>query len=143
VCTSMLTFDFFPGSDHLVILTESGSIFTCGCPEQGQLGRVGPRNATRERRSGFGDFLVPVRLNLKKKFNQVWASYYGTYAKTVDGLVYRCGLNNYFQLGMYNIQLCVYSARALDGSAYEFLKERVQFTREIALSYCNIVFLFI
>lgn len=43
------------GNDHLVMLTNRGEVYTCGCPEQGQLGRVPERGASREARQGRGN----------------------------------------------------------------------------------------
>ncbi|KAG8212750.1 hypothetical protein J437_LFUL019699 [Ladona fulva] len=45
------------GSDHLVILTRDGQVFTCGCGEQGQLGRVSERSAGRGSRQGIGQLI--------------------------------------------------------------------------------------
>jgi regulator of chromosome condensation len=44
--------DIASGADHLVILIDNGSIYTIGCAEQGQLGRVCARTATGESRRG-------------------------------------------------------------------------------------------
>ncbi|CAG2068509.1 unnamed protein product [Timema podura] len=45
------------GIDHLVMLTEDGQLFTCGCGEQGQLGRVPERGAGRgDSRRGIATF---------------------------------------------------------------------------------------
>lgn len=42
------------GADHLVILTKKGQIYTLGCGQQGQLGRLANRETCRERRQGIG-----------------------------------------------------------------------------------------
>lgn len=42
-----------PGNDHLVMLTVDGDLFTCGCGEQGQLGRVPALFAHRGGRRGL------------------------------------------------------------------------------------------
>lgn len=42
------------GADHIVFLTIHGDIYTCGCPEQGQLGRITERGSSRNARSGIG-----------------------------------------------------------------------------------------
>lgn len=45
------------GADHLVMLTNQGYIYTCGCAEQGQLGRVAQRNSDRHSsRIGISEF---------------------------------------------------------------------------------------
>ena len=41
------------GADHLVCLTVDGRIFTSGCAEQGQLGRVPEMFSDRGGRKGF------------------------------------------------------------------------------------------
>lgn len=46
--------DIASGADHLVILTCSGKVFTVGCAEQGQLGRVSRRSVSGE---GIVNFL--------------------------------------------------------------------------------------
>lgn len=39
------------GADHIVFLTNHGDVLTCGCGEQGQLGRVTERSSGRHARS--------------------------------------------------------------------------------------------
>lgn len=39
------------GADHIVFLTNHGEVYTCGCAEQGQLGRVTERSSGRHARS--------------------------------------------------------------------------------------------
>lgn len=46
-----------PGNDHLVMLTVDGDLFTCGCGEQGQLGRVPALFANRGGRKGLRELL--------------------------------------------------------------------------------------
>lgn len=41
------------GNDHLVMLTVSGALYTSGCGEQGQLGRVPECFANRGGRKGL------------------------------------------------------------------------------------------
>lgn len=45
------------GNDHLVMLTMDGDLFTCGCGEQGQLGRVPELFANRGGRKGLREWL--------------------------------------------------------------------------------------
>lgn len=42
------------GADHIVFLTNHGEVYTCGCAEQGQLGRLTERSSGRNARSGIG-----------------------------------------------------------------------------------------
>lgn len=96
------------GADHLVMLSESGRVFTCGCGEQGQLGRVASRTADRHGRHGMTHLLTPdlVEFKVSKKllFNDIWAGQYCTFAKEHNtGEIYVFGLNNYHQLGQYSL----------------------------------------
>ncbi|KAI4470567.1 regulator of chromosome condensation (rcc1) repeat [Holotrichia oblita] len=98
------------GADHLVFLTNFGDIFTCGCAEQGQLGRTTERGSSRHARSGAGKdqlakLLLPNLISttprLKLKFDDIWAGTYATFAKVaMKNDLYVFGLNNYNQLGL-------------------------------------------
>ena len=95
------------GSDHLVILSEQGSVYTLGCAEQGQLGRVAECFSSRGGRKGVDHLLHPdvVRIPRKRgaavpKFTDVFCGSYHTYGCTQNPpAVYVWGLNNYGQLG--------------------------------------------
>lgn len=92
------------GADHLVLLSEKGRIYTCGCGEQGQLGRVAARTASRNTRQGMGPLLTPaiVEFKIRKKleFDDIWAGTYCTFAREYQsGDIYVFGLNNYHQIG--------------------------------------------
>ncbi|KAJ8920006.1 hypothetical protein NQ315_006536 [Exocentrus adspersus] len=98
------------GADHIVFLTNHGEVYTCGCAEQGQLGRTTERGSSRNARSGIGKgqiakLLHPAPISLKPSlrlhFDNVWAATYGTFCKVASkDDVYVCGLNNYNQLGL-------------------------------------------
>lgn len=45
------------GNDHLVMLTVNGELYTSGCGEQGQLGRVAEHFANRGGRKGLSMYL--------------------------------------------------------------------------------------
>lgn len=92
--------DIASGGDHLVILTTSGSIFTMGCGEQGQLGRLAQRSASREARQGFSALLVPSKVTVRGGAKKVWAGYHATFAVNNDDKLLAWGLNNYGQLGI-------------------------------------------
>ena len=95
------------GSDHLVILTEQGNVYTLGCAEQGQLGRVAECFSSRGGRKGVGLLLEPDIVNVPRKrgkgipkFTDVFCGSYHTFAYAKeDGCFYVWGLNNYGQLG--------------------------------------------
>jgi len=92
------------GSDHLVLLTSEGELYSMGNGEQGQLGRVAEMFAHRGGRRGL-DFLlnpgqIKVKPSLGRCFSQVWAGSYNTVALTNTGQVVVMGLNNYSQMGV-------------------------------------------
>lgn len=90
------------GTDHLVCLTEDGEIYTAGCAEQGQLGRVAECFSQRGGRKGLGLLLTPAPVHCRQRrlrFTDVWTGQYHTFAKGSTGDVYAWGLDNYFQLG--------------------------------------------
>merc|ERR1719319_1360082 len=79
------------GTDHLAMLREDGTIYTVGNAEQGQLGRVGERWASRGARRGLEMLLTPDKVKVKgkknNKFKDVWAGGYDTVATSDDGKV--------------------------------------------------------
>lgn len=92
------------GADHLVLLDKNGHVYTCGCGEQGQLGRVAARTASRNTRHGMGPLLTPAlvefKVTKKLEFDDIWAGTYCTFAKEYQkGDIYVFGLNNYYQIG--------------------------------------------
>ena len=94
------------GSDHIVILTEQGDLFTFGCGEQGQLGRIPECFSARGGRKGISVLLHPQVVRFRKlrafpkpKFNDVFCGLYHAFALTQDQAIYAWGLNNYGQLG--------------------------------------------
>ncbi|XP_013410879.1 regulator of chromosome condensation [Lingula anatina] len=100
------------GSDHLVCLGEDGIIYTLGNAEQGQLGRVAECFASRGGRKGLDFILSPgvvhckrIRGQGKVVFSDIWAGTYVTFAQIKQsGEIYGWGLNNYYQLGVDDMQ---------------------------------------
>ncbi|XP_043281398.1 regulator of chromosome condensation isoform X2 [Venturia canescens] len=93
------------GADHLIFLTDHGQVYTCGCAEQGQLGRICPRSADRHGRRGVAPLLTPrlVQFNRSKhsRAEDIWAGSYCTFVKIHDTEnIHVFGLNNYHQLGL-------------------------------------------
>ncbi|KAJ0170438.1 hypothetical protein K1T71_013809 [Dendrolimus kikuchii] len=89
------------GGDHLVILSTTGNVYTMGCGEQGQLGRLTQRSASRESRQGFSALLVPSKVNLKRLIGRIWAGSHATFVLDANtDKVFAFGLNNYGQLGI-------------------------------------------
>lgn len=98
------------GNDHLVMLTLGGDLFTSGCGEQGQLGRVPEFFANRGGRKGLTRLLEPqlvkVRSRAKVHFTDAFCGAYFTFAVSEEGYVYGFGLSNYHQLGTKSIDAC-------------------------------------
>lgn len=100
------------GGDHLICLTDKGEIFTGGCAEQGQLGRIAECFAGRGGRKGLDSILKMGPVRCKKhssrkraEFSDIWAGQYVTFAKEKEsGDIYAWGLNNYFQLGFSDME---------------------------------------
>lgn len=96
--------DIASGNDHLVLLVKNGNVYTIGCGEQGQLGRVTSRTLTGESRRGKVTLLTPgliVRKAKKLVANAVWATPFCTFLReSSTNSVYAFGLNNHNQLGV-------------------------------------------
>ncbi|CAH2062022.1 unnamed protein product, partial [Iphiclides podalirius] len=89
------------GGDHLVVLSTTGSVYTMGCGEQGQLGRLSQRSASRDARQGFSALLAPSKVILKGGASRVWAGYHATFVLDANNdKMFAWGLNNYGQLGI-------------------------------------------
>ncbi|XP_040835640.1 regulator of chromosome condensation isoform X1 [Ochotona curzoniae] len=101
------------GNDHLVMLTTDGDLYTLGCGEQGQLGRVPELFANRGGRQGLERLLVPKCVLLKSRgtrghvrFQDAFCGAYFTFAISREGHVYGFGLSNYHQLGTQGTESC-------------------------------------
>uniref|UniRef100_A0A2K5M315 Regulator of chromosome condensation n=2 Tax=Cercopithecinae TaxID=9528 RepID=A0A2K5M315_CERAT len=101
------------GNDHLVMLTAGGDLYTLGCGEQGQLGRVPELFANRGGRQGLERLLVPKCVMLKSRgsrghvrFQDAFCGAYFTFAISHEGHVYGFGLSNYHQLGTPGTESC-------------------------------------
>ncbi|KAJ8781011.1 hypothetical protein J1605_001054 [Eschrichtius robustus] len=80
------------GNDHLVMLTVDGDLYTLGCGEQGQLGRVPELFANRGGRQGLERLLVPKCVMLKSRgsrghvrFQDAFCGAYFTFAISSEG----------------------------------------------------------
>ncbi|XP_052865946.1 regulator of chromosome condensation [Anopheles cruzii] len=96
--------DIASGSDHLVLLSDGGNIYTVGCAEQGQLGRISSRAASGESRRGKTQLLKPGIVTRRGKAvvaDAIWATTYCTFFREPQtARIYAFGLNNYCQLGI-------------------------------------------
>ena len=89
-----------------MILTDQGDLYTLGCAEQGQLGRVPECFSSRGGRKGIQTLLDPQVVRFRKlkgipkpKFSDIFCGLYHTFALTQNNRLYAWGLNNYGQLG--------------------------------------------
>ncbi|XP_055019736.1 regulator of chromosome condensation [Boleophthalmus pectinirostris] len=96
------------GNDHLVMLTLDGNLYTSGCAEQGQLGRVPEHFSNRGGRKGLSRLLEPQMVKLKGKvhFTDAFCGAYLTFAVTTEGYVYGFGLSNYHQVSTKSTKMC-------------------------------------
>ena len=95
--------DLASGADHLVMLSCNGKVYTMGCGEQGQLGRVTLRTASGDSRRGKKELLEPnvVQVRASTHIETIWATTYCTFARSYKTKeIFAFGLNNYFQLGL-------------------------------------------
>ena len=104
------------GSDHLTLLTEHGDIYTLGCAEQGQIGRVPECFSSRGGRKGTSLLLRPdiVRFRVTEEPNlptqveglkgvkvvTVAAGGACSFFVTATGELYGWGMGTNLQLGM-------------------------------------------
>ncbi|KAA6415269.1 MAG: regulator of chromosome condensation [Trebouxia sp. A1-2] len=94
------------GTDHTVILTHGGEIYTWGTGGQGQLGRVAARINERHMQEVLLQPHPVKRLKRSRGVSihtpvvDVACGHWATYAVDEAGHVWAWGLNNYGQLGM-------------------------------------------
>lgn len=91
------------GENHLVMLSSEGEIYTFG---EGSHGQLGSSTRTKHIRSGYmaddtGRSLRRQVLEKSKfvKFADIFAGGFWTMARSMDGRIFACGLNNFGQLG--------------------------------------------
>lgn len=108
ILPNIVAVDIASGSNHLVILAKNGKVFTLGCGEHGQLGRVSVEVGNGQSRRGNVPILTPefiTKRNHQVIATAIWATPRGTfYCEKVSNIVYGCGLNNYHQLGYENLK---------------------------------------
>ncbi|KAL7980438.1 hypothetical protein Chor_001592 [Crotalus horridus] len=94
------------GSHHLALVSSTGNLYTCGCGDNGQLGRVPQIFVVRGGRRGLERLLLPQVVTIKQRgcktkgnIRDVFCGSYSTIAITQEGHVVGFGLSNYYQLG--------------------------------------------
>ncbi|MFH4975229.1 hypothetical protein AB6A40_001938 [Gnathostoma spinigerum] len=94
------------GENHLVMLSNNGELLTFGDGSMGQLGRsvrVGHIRTQHMVDDSGNSLLVSVRSHVRTKlvvFDDIMAGGYWTAARSTDGIMYMCGLNNFGHLGI-------------------------------------------
>ncbi|XP_063167952.1 regulator of chromosome condensation [Candoia aspera] len=99
------------GSHHLALVSSVGNLYTCGCGDNGQLGRVPQIFVVRGGRRGLERLLLPQVVTIKQRgcktkgnIKDVFCGSYSTIAITQEGHVVGFGLSNYYQLGSQEIE---------------------------------------
>ncbi|CAL1282562.1 unnamed protein product [Larinioides sclopetarius] len=92
------------GADHLACLSSDGIVYTCGCGQNGQLGRLTERACPDAALLEPAAVPVKGRINTRSKtflIEDIWTSNYSTFLKAQEnGMIFAFGLNNYNQLGL-------------------------------------------
>ncbi|XP_026558281.1 regulator of chromosome condensation [Pseudonaja textilis] len=98
------------GSHHLALVSNAGNLYTCGCGDNGQLGRVPQIFVARGGRRGLERLLLPQVVIIKQRgckskgnIKDIFCGSYSTIAITQEGHVVGFGLSNYYQLGSQEI----------------------------------------
>lgn len=78
VVQNVVFVDIKSGADHLVMLSNRGKVYTVGCAEQGQLGRISTRSSSGETRRGKTELLKPGLLPEHRLgvIDAIWTSTY-------------------------------------------------------------------
>ncbi|KAF0987407.1 hypothetical protein HZS_3993, partial [Henneguya salminicola] len=105
------------GNNHLMILSQQGRVFSCGCGDDGQLGRVSERTVmSRGGRYGLKIFLKPIEVVLPNKFKDslkrsskhdgvaeiVYAGKCNTFVRMKNSALMGWGLNGFRQISQKN-----------------------------------------
>lgn len=95
--------DISSGCNHVLFLTQDGSVYSFGEGEHGQLGRFDKDTCEiKKDLSNVESFLTPQKVHLPEdvKCDRIWTSNNASFARTTTGELYAWGLNNYSQLGL-------------------------------------------
>eukprot|EP00126_Sphaerothecum_destruens_P009088 Sdes_comp20426_c0_seq2m14513 len=101
------------GIDHSCALSRDGVLYSWGCGDVGQLGRVGERPSTRRR---LDTQLYPSKVVIrpKKHVKDVFCGGYMAFAILEDDGIVAWGLNNHSQLGVnLGTESCIFSPQLI------------------------------
>ncbi|CAG5111590.1 Oidioi.mRNA.OKI2018_I69.chr2.g5881.t1.cds [Oikopleura dioica] len=94
------------GADHLILLDTEGNVWSMGCAESGQLGRISSHFCTKGGRRGLGKILKAEMIHLQKKYKRVYGEVediacgqFSSFLIMSSGAVLGFGLNNCYQIG--------------------------------------------
>lgn len=93
------------GADHLLLLDTTGQVYSLGCAESGQLGRLSSHFCQKGGRRGPDKVLAAATIQLKKitrkigRIVDVACGQYSSFLISEQGVVVGCGLNNCYQMG--------------------------------------------
>jgi regulator of chromosome condensation len=96
------------GCDHLLLLDISGQVYSLGCAESGQLGRLSSHFCQKGGRRGADKVLAAATIQLKKvtrktgRVIDVACGQYSSFLVTESGQVIGFGLNNCYQMGYHD-----------------------------------------
>jgi len=96
------------GADHLLLLDTAGQVYSLGCAESGQLGRLSSHFCQKGGRRGADKVLAAATIQLKKATRKtgrvvdVACGQYSSFLVTESGQVIGFGLNNCYQMGYYD-----------------------------------------
>lgn len=96
------------GCDHLLLLDISGQVYSLGCAESGQLGRLSSHFCQKGGRRGADKVLSAATIQLKKvtrktgRVIDVACGQYSSFLVTESGQVIGFGLNNCYQMGYHD-----------------------------------------
>merc|ERR1711990_645937 len=96
------------GADHLLLLDTTGQVYSLGCAESGQLGRLSSHFCQKGGRRGADKVLAAATIQLKKvtrktgRVIDVACGQYSSFLVTESGQVMGFGLNNCYQMGYHD-----------------------------------------
>lgn len=93
--------DIASGENHVLLLDDSGCVYSFGVAEQGRLGRI-EESSMEFKKDNPEQYLTPHPVQFPSKdlkFDKIWARNWSSFARSTTGEIYAWGVNNYSQLG--------------------------------------------